>query len=111
MGDGFTRREHLQAAAKLGDAGALIELEGPPLPAELEYLWRWYDELAGTAPAGMGPGTITHQQIESWCRLRRIHLTGLELDWLLHLDTRRLHEMSTRPKPGATKASSRKDRR
>jgi hypothetical protein len=54
-------------------------------------VWDWFQELSCTAPAtGMGAGGITHQQILAWCRLRRVRLLPLELDWLFMLDLQRL---------------------
>ena len=89
----------------MGSASAAIELEGPPLPRCAAYVWNWYCELSGAvASSGMGPGVITHQQIEAWARLRRIAPLSLELDWLLDIDARRLTEYAERSKPGGATA-------
>ena len=97
-GDGYTRRQHLEAAAAVS-IDAALQLESPPLPAVAEPIWHWYCELSGSAvSSGMGPAVITHQQIEAWSRLRRIRLTGIELDWLLGLDRRRMEEYNGRDK-------------
>lgn len=34
----------------------------------------------------MGPAPITYLDIDAWCRLRRVRLTGWELELLVALD-------------------------
>lgn len=84
--DGATLRDHLLAAER---AGATVpELEGPPLPACLAYLWAWFVELSsargGTGMGGVNP--IGYQELAAWAGLRGISPTPFELEAIRRLD-------------------------
>jgi hypothetical protein len=41
--------------------------EGPPFPDELEYLWKWFNDLSlGIAANGMAPVQVTWIDVEMW---------------------------------------------
>jgi len=96
-GDGQPQRAHIEAAAAQGSVQAALDLQGPELPHCAAHVWDWYCELSAATPStGMGPGVLTHLQVESWCRLRRIALRAVEIDWLFALDVSRLTEYARR---------------
>jgi hypothetical protein len=83
---GNTGRASLMALAERGGDRAAhyaAELAGPGCPAGALHVWGWFLELNRRRPAGgMGPGSIGHQDILAWCRLRGIRLAPWELDAL-----------------------------
>ena len=67
---------------------AAPELDGPPAPAALGYLWGWFVELS-TARGGSGFGglnPIAYLEIDAWARLSGVELTAFELGVLRRLD-------------------------
>jgi len=60
----------------------------PKLPdVGWSYLLDWFFDLsARRISSGFGAGVLLYSEIESFCRLRDIELTGTELDILLRLD-------------------------
>lgn len=64
------------------------ELEGPPLPVALAYLWGWFTELA-SARGGNGLGGVNpigYAEMDAWARLRALDPTPFEIDVLRRLD-------------------------
>lgn len=58
-------------------------LEGPPLPAECVYIWRWYLELSARRRAGFsGAEAISWQDMKAWAALQDLELTPFELECL-----------------------------
>lgn len=83
--DGATKREHLEAAAAHGNRSP--ELDGPPCPAALEYLWFWFGELSMARPAGQwGMASIGYSDIAAWARLTRRWPDPFEVSCILALD-------------------------
>lgn len=60
-------RKHLEAAAPRSAAAREV-LEGPPLPADLAYLWAWFCDLAAGTEAEV---PISYTELTHW-----IELTG-----------------------------------
>jgi hypothetical protein len=75
-------------------AEALIT-EPPQRPRELDYLWRWFEELScGLPVSGMAPAAVTWEAVDSWSRLRRIVLDPHEAWALVRLGTARLNVLA-----------------
>ena len=86
MKDGSSTREHLQGAADRGNQKAIENLEGPPLPDALNYLYGWLLELDGARDVGMnGLKPFTYPMIESWARLTVRSPEPYEVAALMHL--------------------------
>jgi hypothetical protein len=50
-----------------------LEVEGPPFPELLGYLWSWFSQHSmGLAPAGEGFPVITWEGLETWTRIMQI---------------------------------------
>lgn len=71
--DGATEGDHLESGARqlanLPGRKKPVEVipEKPPFPDELEYVWRWYGELAsGLVANGFGPPMVTWEAIRAW---------------------------------------------
>ncbi|WP_425048810.1 phage tail assembly chaperone [Pseudomonas nitroreducens] len=56
------------------------ELQTPPIPSELAYLWPLFFEIRRT------PDPLTYTELRNWCDLKRIRLDPLEVDVLMRLD-------------------------
>lgn len=84
--DGTTAREHLVKVWRQTrkPPKALAEAEMPEWGAYLLSLF--HDLAAGRGSTGFGPSAITWGEMESWLRLRRLHLAGWEIDVLRRLD-------------------------
>lgn len=85
--DGSTNRAHLEAAARMGDAQAAADLDGPECPEEAEYLVRAVYELhgrSGVGPGGLAP--LSYSELEAYCRLTGFDADALEVDGLMVLD-------------------------
>lgn len=78
-------RAHLESAARqLGKRPAA--LDGPPMPEELRYLWRWFRELhAGRSVNGMTHNHASHQDILAWQQNFHIAAQPWELRALMQL--------------------------
>lgn len=58
-----------------------------PLDDIVEPVWDWFVEIAARKSSnGFGPGALTWVDLDAWQRLRRIRLSGGELDLILELD-------------------------
>ena len=78
LADGATEGEHRASAERQWEAlgrtraASSVVSEAPPFPAELAYLWTWFNELsAGLAITGMGPSVLTWEGLDAWRRLMR----------------------------------------
>ncbi|WP_435052260.1 phage tail assembly chaperone [Geoanaerobacter pelophilus] len=58
----------------------------PPMPAEVEHIWTWFQELSATRGGGFGPAPITYQEIEAWSRLTGNRPTPWEVTQIKMLD-------------------------
>lgn len=87
QGDGVPYRKHLEMAAKRGFAPAIKELEGPYVPAYMEYIWGYFITLDRNRGEGMsGAQPITYEQIDAWNRLLDIQVKPYEVEALILLD-------------------------
>ncbi len=69
-------------------ASAIKQLEGPPFPEELRYLYEWGIELHGRSGVTMsGLAPLTYTTIDAWCRLTEIALEPREVQALMILDS------------------------
>ena len=83
--DGAPLRTHLQRRAQnTGQVDPMLMV--PPVPSCAAGLWRLWCRMSKTRPAGMGPSPITHQEIDSACRLYQVQLSPWEVETLLDLD-------------------------
>jgi hypothetical protein len=62
------------------------QLDGPPCPDELRYVWGWFVELSQRRTRGMSATPLTWLEFDGWQRLTGITLTAFELDCLKGLD-------------------------
>lgn len=61
--------------------------EPPALPAELEYLWRWFLQLhQSRGNNGMGHSPITYQDMHAWSHITGNRLQAFEVDAIRRLD-------------------------
>jgi len=83
--DGATVRQHLESVERqLKKRPA--QLDGPPMPEELRYLWRWFWELhAGRTVNGMSHTRASHHDIWAWQQNFRIAAQPWELRTLMQL--------------------------
>lgn len=60
-------REVYEMAARAGDQTAIRELDGPPFPPELHYVWSDFLRLSKRRPKTMnGPDYIPYESIEAF---------------------------------------------
>lgn len=86
-GNGKTVRWHLRVLANRGDAGSRAQLEGPPVPEGLAYLWDWFWELdAGRAEGFTGPAAFSYQELDAWARLTGRQPSPHEVQALMSID-------------------------
>lgn len=64
------------------------ELDGPPAPRALAYLWGWFIELsAARGRNGFGGlNALSYQELDAWARLSGIAPTPFEVGVLRRLD-------------------------
>jgi hypothetical protein len=85
MEDGATLRTHLQRMAySSGKVDA--RLEAPLPPRAVEAVWETFLLLASTRRSGMSAHPLTMVDIEAYCRMSNIQLSGWELETLIALD-------------------------
>jgi hypothetical protein len=71
------------------------ELEAPPLPAELAYLFDWFlDASSGRGGGFGGIQPLAWTEIEAWSRLLGLGLTPFEARVLRLLDATLVRSMS-----------------
>lgn len=76
----------------------MAQLEGPPIPYAIEYLWDWFNELERGRGIDMnGPSPITYESIDSWARLTDRNPKPYEVNALFILDA-----VSRNPNSGGT---------
>ena len=77
-------RQHLQRlASNTGRVDPRLVAELPPV---LQPLWGVFISLASRRRSGMGASALTFTDVQAWCGLYRVALTGWELDTLLQMD-------------------------
>jgi hypothetical protein len=97
----------LEAAAEKGNEDAQKELQGPPLPPCVAYLYEWAMGLFGRSGIGMeGVAPLTFTTIESWARLTDRNLEPHEVEALLEIDLAMRPDMRPEPEPEGTKQMS-----
>ncbi len=82
--DGATLREHLHAAAASGHVDDMLIV--PPVPRECRAVWNAFTALSQHRRASMGAHALALSDVEAWCRLQGVRLTGWELDTITALD-------------------------
>jgi len=86
MDDGLTLETHLVSHWR--QSGIMPDqLDVPPIPYELLYIWNWWTELHQTRPTGMDEGHITYTEIHNWSTLLKINVTPLEIRCIMALDS------------------------
>lgn len=83
--DGSTLRDHLNAVEKVSGRRP-PELDGPPLPECLEYIWGWFIQLHRRRGGGFGPAPISWEAIDAWARRTGADPTPLELELIDAID-------------------------
>ncbi|MEH6565550.1 MAG: hypothetical protein V7756_09535 [Halopseudomonas sp.] len=78
-GSKLTVREQLQNIEKSGFRPP--ELDTPPIPAGMEYIWQLYFQIK----RGLDP--LSYQELQSWCQLTRQQLDPAEVEAIMKLDT------------------------
>lgn len=98
--DSTPYRDHLEAAAKKS-ARARAELEGPPFPESLSYLWTWATELHGRSGVGQfGASPLGYGTIADWSRLTNTNTRPHEVEALLMLDGAMFYFPKTKAEEG-----------
>tara|TARA_R110000868_G_scaffold150541_11_gene373805 strand:+ start:460 stop:777 length:318 start_codon:yes stop_codon:yes gene_type:complete len=78
----LTRTRSAEKQAELEE-----ELEVPPFPDGVGYLWEWFMDLSRSRPStGFGPAGITYSEIQAWAALKRVNVAAWEVDILRALD-------------------------
>ncbi len=106
MDDGLTLEQHLTSYWK--QSGVLPpQLDIPPIPYELKYIWDWWCDLHKTRPVGMDEGHITYTEIENWSTLLKISVTPFEVRCIMALDSAyirfRIEQQERKSKDSAAK--------
>lgn len=96
LDDGASLRAHLQ---RLFESTGKLDprLDARPIPAAGAAVWELFVTLSAARRSGMGASPLTFVDIEAYCRLAGITLTGWELDTLLMIDQAAL-AVATKPK-------------
>ena len=82
-----SQRQHLEIAARAGNAEAIALLKEPPLPYCLEYLWQRYMVLHNTrsyTEFGMLP--VTGDSVQAWSKLLDWRMKPHEIEALIAID-------------------------
>lgn len=82
--DGYSLRQHYEAAARQGNPEAGRQLEGPELPYLHAELWGWFLEL--DRARGQGPAALAYESIEAWARLTGRRLSPDDVALIVDLD-------------------------
>lgn len=86
MDDGLTLEHHLISYWK--QSGILPDqLNIPPIPHELYYIWSWWLDLHKTRPVGMSEGHVTYTEMSNWSNLLKIKITPFEIRCIMLLDS------------------------
>jgi hypothetical protein len=63
-------------------------LEGPPLPADAEHVWRWFLSLhTGRSSNGFGPNPISWADISAWISITQTTVRASEVAAIMMVDT------------------------
>ena len=89
--EGVTHRQRIEGLMKRASPQKLAsyeaELEMPPFPQALDYLWQAFWRLRARVNAsGFGVGRITWPDIDAFCRHSRLSLAPWEVEILERLD-------------------------
>jgi hypothetical protein len=84
---------------------AVVIDDAPSVPEELDYLWRWFNEiLMGIAPSGLAPATVTWEALAAWSAITQEILEPWEASTLVVLG--QMHAaLSIKPKTKPGKAN------
>jgi hypothetical protein len=85
MGDGATRREHLQSVERQ-TGKAPSELRPPPFPGAAAEVWSWFVDLDSARQGGFGPTALSYNEIRSYFELMDIQPNRWELHVIRQLD-------------------------
>lgn len=86
MDDGLTLEQHLISHWK--QSGVMpTQLDVPPIPYEISYIWDWWCELNKTRSVGMSAAHITYTEIANWAILLKINATAFEVRCIIALDS------------------------
>lgn len=86
MDDGQTLETHLVSYWK--QSGVMPDqLNIPPIPYELEYIWDWWIALHSTRQMGMAANPVTYQEVLSWSTLLKINVIPFEVRCIMALDS------------------------
>jgi len=78
--------------ARRGRQDAIDQLEGPPFPDELAYLWEWFVELdRARGSTGFAMSPIGFVDIQAWASLTGRRPYPEEVHALLQLDWTKRH--------------------
>lgn len=95
----MTVREHLIAASRMGELGALADLNGPPLPLGCDHAWRMFWRLARTRDVGQaGILPIKHTEIRAFQRNTGTRLAPLDVLLIEEADDAFIAEFRERTK-------------
>jgi hypothetical protein len=73
------------------------DLQGPPLPPEIEHVWRWFDDLqSARGNSGFGLNPLSYSELQAWATMTHCAPTPFEVRLLKDLDLLYLAEMSRR---------------
>lgn len=86
MEDGLSLEVHLTNYWR--QSGVLPDqLNIPPIPVELEYVWEWWLKLHSTRSVGMEECHITYTEIMNWSSLLKINIDPFEVRCIMALDS------------------------
>jgi hypothetical protein len=91
--DGATAGDHLASGAEQMRKFGLKPKQhiptaddAPPFPAELGYLWEWFNEhTSGLVVSGMAMPVVTWESLHAWSRITRIDLDAWEARAMIEL--------------------------
>lgn len=70
------------------------------MPRPVQPLWQVFVELCARRRSGMEPQPFAFVDVQAWCQLYHVPLTGWELDSLFLMDSAYLSTVQrNRPKP------------
>lgn len=86
MDDGLTLEQHLTSYWK--QSGVIpAQLDLPPIPYEIKYIWDWWLDLNKSRAVGMAACHITYTEISNWSKLLKISITEFEVRCIMDLDS------------------------
>lgn len=67
-----------------------------PLPPYLRLVWTAFRDLSGARTPSMGLSPITFSEMDAWCRVNGVALSGWEIDTIRSMDAVTLKVFSTK---------------